>query len=486
MNFKTTIVLIILLAGIGTYLLVTNTSNKPDETKPVVKTLLDVKSADVSGIAVTTADGKQLAAQKSTDAKGMAAWKLTQPVNAAADTYKVGSLVDEVTSLKSKNIVPESGPDAPTTGIDHPQYTIELTAGGKKSKLLVGNALQITDGVYVKVDGQSDVAVVDASLLSSLEKPAGDLRKTQLFETSSSAVQKVTITHKDGTQLSLEKQGKGWQIVKPTVMPAEQFAVEDLLSAVLNLTPVSFVDDASQAIGLNKPADVVSFSTAAPSSQPTTAPVAGMETVKFGGYDDLEKKNIYVQLPDGSVVKAAAGVLDSLNKKPMELRDKTVVDLDPEKVERVVIAINQPATTQPVAAVSNRSTTLERRKKDNMVGPVLNATTKPTTGPSTAPAAPASTWVLAGTKPVDADDAKITALLAQLHPLKADKFLESSSTTQPSKQYTVTLTLTGQAAPAVLTLTDPGNDASLIGTYNGLTFNLSRTIATDLSAEFKK
>ena len=117
-------------------------------------------------------------------------------------------------------------------------------------------------------------------------------------------------------------------MLKPTSMPVDSSAADDLVSTVINMTPVEFIDDPSQALGLNRPVDTVTFSSAAPSTQPATT-MPGAVTVIFGGYDDLAKKNVFAQTPDGTIVKVAASVLDSLNKKPVELRDKTVLDIDP-------------------------------------------------------------------------------------------------------------------------------------------------------------
>jgi hypothetical protein len=108
------------------------------------------------------------------------------------------------------------------------------------------------------------VNVVASSLTDSLDKPANDLRKTQLFETASPSVQQLTITHKDGSQLVLEKQPGGWQMLKPTQMSADQSAVEDLISTVVNMTPVEFVDEPSLIMGLSKPTATATFP-AAPS-----------------------------------------------------------------------------------------------------------------------------------------------------------------------------------------------------------------------------
>ena len=475
MNIKTTILLLVLLVGVGGYVIFSRETDK-DQTKPVVHTLVDVKSSDVTRFTIDGSDGKKIAAQKSTDASGQTVWKLTLPVAAMADTYKINSLLDSVTTVNSSAEV--AAASSTQTGLDKPSYTVHLFNGSQDTKVLIGDHLTVSDGVYVRVGDHDSVDVVPTSLSDALDKPASDLRKTQLFETASPSVQQFTITHKDGSQLVLEKQATGWKMIKPTPMAADSSAVDDLISAVINMTPVEFIDDASQALGLNRPVDTVMFSTAAPSTQPATT-MPGAVTVIFGGYDDLAKKNIFAQTPDGTIVKVAATVLDSLNKKPFELRDKTVLDIDPSQVTHLEIAMEQPATTQPVAAAISKGTLLGRRKKEANIGPVL-----PTTGPTSAPASKTD-WYVAGPTPIDADDAKVTALLGQFHPLKADKYVEKPSTAKVVKKFTITLT-PASGVPMVLTLIDPGNDAALIGSYNGVTFEMPRSIATDLNAEFVK
>ena len=484
MNIKTTIVLLVLLLGVGSYVFFTR--EKTDTAaKPVVHTLVDVKADDVTRFVITSSDGKKIAAQKTTDGSAPAVWKLTEPVSAPAESYKISSLLESITGVKSTAQVPAAGSDAPATGLDKPQYTVELFVGDKPTKLVVGDTLGVSGGVYVKVDDHAEVDVVSSSLTDSLDKPANDLRKTQLFDTASPSVQQITVTHKDGSQLVLEKQTKGWQMIKPESAPADSSAVEDLASSVINMTPAEFVDEPSLAMGFNRPMDVVEFSAQAPSTQPTTKPseMPGGVKVIFGGYDDLEKKNVFAQIPDGTIVKVPASVLDSLNKKPFELRDKTVVDIDPATVTKLSIDLNQAATTQPVAAAVKKLVVLQRRKKDLSMGPALplpkGATSKPAPAPQT-------DWIVADKKPVDADDAKVTTVLGELHPLKADKYLEKDSAAKPVKSYTLTIVTTNPATPAVMILRDPGNDGSLVGSYNGLWFEMPRTILTDLAAEFVK
>jgi hypothetical protein len=124
------------------------------------------------------------------------------------------------------------------------------------------------------------------------------------------------------------------------------------------------------------------------------------------------------------------------------------------------------------------------------------ATTKATTtmaAATTAPATqPATKWeVASGSDMKPADDSKVDSLLSQLHPLRAQKYLEASTaTTQPTATYTLRITTQAAAGAAPKTdeirLTDPGNSQPLVGTYNGLTFEVDRFLMDRLSGDFLK
>ena len=154
-------------------------------------------------------------------------------------------------------------------------------------------------------------------------------------------------------------------------MPADSSAVDDLLATVLNLTPVSFVNDPADAVGLKHPAAIVAFSTAPATSQPTTGPASqpAMTRVTFGGYDDVAEEE-RLRRP-GRRHRREGGRLrrwTAVDKSPLDLRDKTVLDVDPARVTAVTVATNSGGTTKgatPAAAV-----VLTRRPpKPAMMGP---------------------------------------------------------------------------------------------------------------------
>jgi hypothetical protein len=422
-------------------------------------------------------------------------------VNAPADAFKVDDLVRELTDLRSTGRA-----DAANKGLEQPQYVIEVTdKDGKTTRINVGSRSAVGDILYVKLDGQDQADLVSASIVDQLEKPVSEYRKTKLLTTSNDKITGVTITH-DGQTLKLTKSGEKWQVVEPKAMPGDPGQISSLLSSITNLNAVKFVsEDAKDAssYGFDKPQMTVSYTTAPPETQPTTKssattqPAGETTTIKFGRWEDVRKKDLYAIVSDtGPVVTVTGTTLDAFKKTPLDLRDRDVLNVDPNTVSRVSISIDKAATTQPTSQPAvKRDVVLERRSEVEQPEPRVPTTkpaapapagprptkaqsrvntpdgegavtlaafaepaaapaaaasaptTKPSTAPSTrpattqaaatAPAKPQTKWLITSEPKGDANDANVQALLDSLRPLRAEKYLEKFPTTQatPAASY---------------------------------------------------
>jgi hypothetical protein len=485
MNFKTTIALLVLLAGLGIYLFVSR-SNAPDTDTPVkpaeAKKLIDIKSEDVTKVSITSADGKVLTLER----PGFD-WQITAPLKGAADNSTVSQLLSDITGLTSQGQLDAAQKSA--NGLDHPSYTVEITTKDKKARLLVGDKT-LGKTLSVLVDGNSQPDLVDASLYASLEKKASAYRKTRVVTAGTESIRQIEITRGKET-LRLEKNGTSWQITQPAKMPADSSAVENILFAITNLTASSFDDDDTAAdAGLVKPRIAVWFSDAAPSTQPTTAPTTRPSgtTIRLGGYENVTEKNILASVDNGPIIVVAASTIDSFRKTALDLRDKSVVDIDPDRVEGFTLTVakapaTQPSATQPVLPSVPHLFAIERRKQEHTLGPAI-PTTNPTTAPTTQPL---STWTNKSGEAVD--DAQVKALLDGFHPLKAVDFIaHPTPVNPPATSYTLTVHVGPGAGSGpqdyILQITDTGGDAKLIGTSDGLTFDLDRPLAQILATDF--
>jgi hypothetical protein len=442
---------------------------------------------------------------------------MTKPVESAAEAWQVDSLVRDLIDLESRGVVAASA----ETGLDKPKFNVELSAkGGKLIKFAVGNKTPLGD-LFVRVEGHKQADVVSADVYERLGKPANELRDKQLVTVASNDIKQLTID-KDGQKLVLQKKGTSWELTEPKKLPADDSTMTDLLGAVTGLRASDWVakdsPDVAKAM-FDKPQMTVAFTTAEPATQPaaTTAPAASRPnwtTVTFGQFEDIRHQKVYARISDSqAVVKVAATPIDTLTKKPFELRDKKVLDILPEQVSKIAILTDLPAGPAPTTKPAKKTqVNIERRKQvaaattapatkaaavttQSTTRPAV-ATTQPTTAPATTqavaakPEPPPSTWELRSDPKGDADDDSVRNLLTDLHPLRVTRYFESTPTTKPTGSYILDITTEGPGGTPVtayqLKLTDPGGDQPLHGDYNGLSFELPRTFLTKIEGNFAK
>ncbi len=507
MNFRTTLILLIVLIAVGLVILFTRDSGGTKTETAQESKLLNINSADVTRLAFSSDDGLQITMEKA-DGK----WQLTEPVKAPAEESAVDSLVDAVTGLKSRGQVDTSGADAATTGLDQPHFKLEvITKDGKTTKIDVGSRSATGGSLYIRRDGQSQADVVPAALADALDKPLKDWRSAKLFTVASPEIKQIRVATTQGS-IELQRLGDDWKVTQPTSMPADPSAASDWAMAVSNLRAEDFVGstkpaDQARRYGLDRPVMTIAFSTTAPSTQPA-ATQPSFTKIEFGQYDSVLKKDVYASVSsEPGIVKIAAATMDQFKKQPIELRDKRVLDIDPEKVTKITITTDKPATTQPTTReASHEVVELERNKQQvgtttQPAAPAAQASaaTQPatqeasaTTGPSTAPTTmaatqpvePPSKWKLASKGGADADDSKVQQLLSELHPLRADKFVEHVPLVQINPTYTLRVETTD--AVHELRFTDPGNSQPVIASYDGLNFEVSRFVLEKMEGDFVK
>jgi len=504
MNFRTTVFLLALLLVAGTLTLVIHyRQDQPAAEAKDEHKLVDLEEKDLTKVVVTPAGGKRMVLEKS----GME-WKLTEPVSAPADTFAVDSLVSGLTNLRTRDQVDAN--DA--TGTGNPRYSVELYGSGDKSyKFNVGNRSVVGNNLYVQLQGEKKVAVVAGDVMDQLEKPYTSFRQNRLF--SSASIRQLEISKPD-LKLVLQKPGNDWEMTSPQKMPAESSEVADLTSAITSLSAAEFVDESDVPAPLLPKTNsklTIWFSGDAPSTQPATAPTTrpGGTTLTFGGYDTVLKKNVYVAVSNPPVlIKVPASTMDSFNKKPLDLRDRRVLDIEPTQVSKLTILTDTPSTTQPTTKPALKSEiVLERKKQSLALGPELPLaplpTTRPTTGPASTqasaatqpttqvaasqPALPPSNWTLNGKG--DGDDSRVDALLEKLHPLRADKYIANPlPTTQPMPKYVLHVSTVAaggaKSGEYEFRLSDQGAQKPLIGEYNGLAFELPHTFLESITGDF--
>jgi hypothetical protein len=243
MNFRTTLFLLVLVLAVGVTLFLTRGKDEKDKTtdKTEAHKLLDIKSGDVTKLAITNYDGVKLVMRK-TDGN----WKIEQPVAARAKNSDVDSLISSLVGLEARGSLDAS--KKTSGGLDKPSFVVELTStGDKTTKLTFGDSSSVGDSLYVLVDDQAKPEIVGNSIYATLDKPVSNYRDMSLVTTPTSEVRQLEIAEK-GKTIKLEKSKEGWNIVEPIKVAADPIAISDYLSSLTTLSASEYLDSPATSV----------------------------------------------------------------------------------------------------------------------------------------------------------------------------------------------------------------------------------------------
>jgi hypothetical protein len=198
--------------------------------------------------------GKTLEFAKSADNT----WNLTKPVMLPGDFGSIDGLLGRIQTAAVKSVVSENTEpaDLKKFGLDKPQGTLILSAGGVPQTLVIGGKVD-DNTVYVRDSSKPMVGGIDVSFLKELQKTADDYRSKDLFAFKAFNADRLELV-RDGQSFVFEKvKSKDttpdkWHRVSPNPGDPNDANMESLIAKIENLRAASFVDSAAKT-GLDKP-----------------------------------------------------------------------------------------------------------------------------------------------------------------------------------------------------------------------------------------
>lgn len=165
-----------------------------------------------------------------------------------------------------------------------------------------------------------------------------DDREQAFGELEADSIQEVAITSASGERSVVRKTDGTWNLVEPVQTRADETEMTSITSSLASLDIQRVVDENAtelQQYGLDPARIEVAFKT----GDDTERRILLGERTPTGG-------DIYARLPDTPRVFLVSSFLEStFNKDTFALRDKDVIDVDREKVERVEINAGERSVT---------------------------------------------------------------------------------------------------------------------------------------------
>jgi len=378
MKFRTTLVLLVLVLGLGTFFYL-YTSRQPtvreykEQQSQVfpAREFEDPRSPFRHGIAdlVTKLElrdsSSRIELERSNEA-GKSEWGILKPIRAAADSGSVSSILSELEFMKAAQKLTggkERPLDLKSWGLDPPERSITFGFGEKSWTLNIGAKTADGKSAYVaRMDAPAVVCIVPESVIAKASERVNDLRDKAALRFDKSAVTRVDLVPAEGPALELRKdaggpldvaqgrpeQGRtgGWRLVRGVEDEAGADAVTKLLDAVaaLRVDAGDFLaDDVRRAaeFGLDKPRFKLSVFEG-----------DAARTLVIGADDKDDPKKCYARREgDPTLFAVEKTGAEALMKSAADLRAKTALQFDPDQVATITLAVASAPSGAPAQTV---------------------------------------------------------------------------------------------------------------------------------------
>lgn len=312
---KSLLALVVVAAALGGYIYFVEMQRDPAaDTATTRDKVFTITPGSIEAVEITNA-----AAETTTVVRQDAAWMLTAPAQAEADTVEISTVVSSIESLEQTRVVSETPDSAAPFGLDPARITIAFTVAGETTprRLLIGNKTPTGGDLYARVDGSPRVFLIGGYLEDTFNKAPFDLREKSILKFSRDDADSLSISA-GATRVALAKSGTDWRLTSPVSARADFAAVDGIVGRLFQARMANLVSpDGTNNLkeyGLDKPQAVVTLGTGSSKAELAIGAEDG-ETNVFAR--DLSRPMIF------TVEKT---LLDDLRKSADDLRLKELFE----------------------------------------------------------------------------------------------------------------------------------------------------------------
>ncbi len=179
--------------------------------------------------------------------------------------------------------------------------------------------------------------------VESKREPGDSEKKDKVFTVESDKIDEITVKAESGEQTTLKKTGTDWQIVQPTSAQSDSAVVSGFATNLSTLEVQRIIEE--------NPQDLAEYGLAQPRVE-VTFKAGGQEQRLLIGRKTPPGTDLYAKLGNQQRVFLISSYLDStFNKTTFDLRDKTAIKLDRDKIE--TLAITTPKQIVQFAKAGN-------------------------------------------------------------------------------------------------------------------------------------
>ena len=371
MNWRTTLILAVVVLGVFAYLRFFEMKQpSTQEARRQAQNVVNFDRSKVDGIIIQNGDEKIEIRRR--DNK----WRLETPIKDQADGALVENLLSDLETWQKEGTIPAKDIEADKSklteyGLNRPKLKLKLIGSDRPPEILFGKDAALEGRMYVRFENSKETFLARQSVKKDIDKKAEEFRDKKLTDVATAQVRRIALKTPAG-EMELEKKGEHWDIVKPLRARADDQKVGDLIAQITTARIQQFVADDHgdlRPYGLTEPrGSITLFSQEGGKDQKVeiadSIKVFGQEDkgqmLQIGSVPEKEKDQVYVRFaPRGAVYTLPKKIEEALNTKPADLRDYHLVRVDTNVLDRITIDV--PGKGKTVLARKDGNWTIANR-----------------------------------------------------------------------------------------------------------------------------
>ncbi len=299
------------------------------DARELEESLFQVEEDEIVALSIALTGTDPVRLKKSDDK-----WILEAPIEASADEATVDSLLSSIDRAKRAKTFDDTDGELEAYGLGSPQASLSVeTEGG--TKVLDFGIRDYTGGqIYVRFAEEQTVYLTSTSLLTSLEKDLLDWRNKDAMSFDHGRVEEIQI-ERSMDRVELVRKDETWLLKSPVSEKADDGKVSSLLSLLESAKAVTFIAEEAEHLGeygLQDPKVIVRVREAGEEAW------RQLEVGSQAGGTSGEDGTWFARDPQRtSVFTLKQDLLDGLEQDVWEFRDKDVIDVMQDEVQRLAI-----------------------------------------------------------------------------------------------------------------------------------------------------
>lgn len=321
MRYWPTLVMVLVLAGLGLYLYVVEFPQKESHERQDTadKKVLLFDQETLSGLTIKT-DRHELVFAR-TPEQG---WVLTAPLNTEADQREVQNLIRALLTGTVTRVVEDHPTNLTPFGLDNPVTTITVAAGAARETFSIGDSGPLSSTLYVLRESDRKVLLTNLAPKDLVNKTLMTFRRKDLLRVLQGDVDRIRLTYPT-TEIVLyqgqEKPKSKWKLRYPIEAEADQTEVRALLFRLEDLKALGIVDPGPER-------DALANTLTVPKVKVAIHTADGDQTVKLYQPDPASGEAIAETSPEGPLYRINPTAIRDLTKELFTFQDKRLLGID--------------------------------------------------------------------------------------------------------------------------------------------------------------